>query len=77
MFKTLGTPTRENWPEAVNFMTPPFDWYQSFPGKSWEELLPDVDQQSRDLVTKLVCFESGQRLTAAEVCISLLTFVLD
>jgi serine/threonine protein kinase len=77
MFKTLGTPTRENWPEAVNFTTPPFDWYQSFPGKSWEELLPDVDQQSRDLVTKLVCFESGQRLTAAEVCISILTFVLD
>ena len=68
MFKTLGTPTRESWPEAVNFTTPPFDWYQSFPGKSWEEILMAVDEKSKDLVTRLVCFESGQRLTAAEVC---------
>jgi len=66
MFKTLGTPTRESWPEAVNFTTPPFDWYQSFPEKTWEQLLPGVDEKSKELVTKLVCFESGQRLTAAE-----------
>ena len=69
MFKTLGTPTRETWPEAVDFTTPPFDWYQSFPGKSWDEILVSVDGKAKDLVTKLVCFESGQRLTATEVCI--------
>lgn len=67
MFKTLGTPTRETWPEAVSFTTPPFEWYQTFPGKNWDELLPGADEQSKDLVTKLVCFESGQRLTAPEV----------
>jgi cyclin-dependent kinase len=67
MFKTLGTPTRDTWPEAINFTTPPFDWYQSFPGRTWDELLPGVNETSKGLVTKLVCFESGQRLTAAEV----------
>lgn len=67
MFKTLGTPTRESWPEAVKFTTPPFDWYQTFPGKTWDALLPGVDEQSKNLVTKLVCFESGQRLTATQV----------
>lgn len=68
MFKTLGTPTRETWPEAASFSTPPFEWYQEFQGKSWEELLPDVDEKGRDLVTRLVCYESGRRITAKEVC---------
>jgi cyclin-dependent kinase len=68
MFKTLGTPTKEIWPEAINFTTPPFEWYQNFPGNSWEELLPNVEEEAKDLVTKLVRFESGQRLTALEVC---------
>jgi len=67
MFKTIGTPTKETWPEALNFTTPPFDWYQVFPGHSWEELLSEVGENGRDLVTKLVCFESGNRLTAAQV----------
>ena len=70
MFKTLGTPTRDTWPEAVNFTTPPFEWYQSFPGKSWDELLPGVGEEPKALVTQLVLFESGQRLTALQVCSS-------
>lgn len=67
MFKTLGTPTRETWPEAVNFTTPPFEWYQIFPGNSWEELLPDSKEGIRGLAKKMVCYESGQRLTAAQI----------
>jgi cyclin-dependent kinase len=64
IFKTLGTPTKESWPEAVHFTTPPFEWYQEFPGKSWDELLPQVGEISRNLVTKMVCYESGARVTA-------------
>lgn len=67
MFKTLGTPTKETWPEAVTFTTPPFEWYQEFSGKSWEELLPDVDDEIRDLAKQILCYESGRRLTAVEV----------
>jgi len=66
MFKTLGTPTEETWPEAMNFTTPPFKWYQEFPGKPWKELLPNVGEVENDLVQQLVVFESGKRLTAAE-----------
>ncbi|KAF8852425.1 serine/threonine-protein kinase csk1 [Acephala macrosclerotiorum] len=66
MFKTIGTPTEETWPEAVNFTTPPFKWYQVFPGKPWEELLSGVGEIERDLVQKLVVYESGKRLKAAE-----------
>lgn len=68
IFKTLGTPTKETWPEAAEFSTPPFEWYQEFPGHSWEELLPEVNEKVRDLVKRLVCYESGRRLTADEVC---------
>ena len=68
MFKTLGTPTRENWPEAEQFTTPPFEWYQEFPGRTWEELLPGVREEQREVVKGLVCFESRRRLTAKQVC---------
>jgi serine/threonine protein kinase len=67
MFKTLGTPTKDTWPEAADFSTPPFEWYQEFPGHSWEELLPGVGGDAKDLVKGLVCYESGKRLTAAQV----------
>ncbi|RDL33799.1 Uncharacterized protein BP5553_08167 [Venustampulla echinocandica] len=66
IFKTIGTPTRETWPEAASFSTPPFEWYQDFPGKSWDELLPDTDERARDLVKRLVCYERRHRLTATE-----------
>jgi len=69
IFKTLGTPTKETWPEATSFSTPPFEWYQEFPGHSWEELLPGVREDAIDLVKGLVCYESGKRFTAAEVSI--------
>jgi cyclin-dependent kinase len=67
IFKTIGTPTKSTWPEAISFSTPPFDWYQEFPGESWDGLLPGVDDISKDLVKKLVLYESGHRLTASEV----------
>jgi cyclin-dependent kinase len=67
MFKTIGTPTKETWPEAVHFTTPPFEWYQEFPGNSWDELLPDASEEQKDLIKKLVLYESGWRVTASEV----------
>jgi hypothetical protein len=54
-------------PGSASFSTPPFKWYQEFSGKQWEELLPDSSPDARDLVTRLVCFESGSRATATEV----------
>ncbi|CAK7264351.1 mitogen-activated protein kinase [Sporothrix epigloea] len=65
IFKTLGTPTRETWPEAAHFRTPPFDMYRVFEPRPWEAVLPDVDEDLRDIVAALVKYNST-RLTAEE-----------
>jgi cyclin-dependent kinase len=67
MFKTIGTPTIETWPEALHFSTPPFQWYQIFAGHPWDELLPEAGDEERDLVQWLVRYESRERLTASKV----------
>lgn len=66
IFKTLGTPTRETWPEAASFKTPPFEIYRMFDGQPWETILPDVSPDVRDLVSSLVRYDS-KRATADEV----------
>ncbi|OHE97289.1 hypothetical protein CORC01_07344 [Colletotrichum orchidophilum] len=65
IFKTLGTPTRETWPEASSFKTPPFEMYRKFDGQPWTEILPEVDPQVRDLISGLVRFDS-KRATAEQ-----------
>ncbi|KAG6005194.1 hypothetical protein E4U43_000620 [Claviceps pusilla] len=66
MIKTLGTPTEETWPEAKTFKVSPFELWAVFPQRSWEEILPDVHAPFRDLVARLLRFESGDRMTAEE-----------
>ncbi|KAK7712868.1 mitogen-activated protein kinase [Botryosphaeria dothidea] len=65
-FQSLGTPNDEMWPEAKNFR----DWgkmqFYEYPPKPWTELLSDCEDSARDLVSKLVVYESSQRLTATE-----------
>ncbi|KAJ3943037.1 mitogen-activated protein kinase [Colletotrichum fioriniae] len=65
IFKTLGTPTREAWPEATSFKTPPFEMYRMFDGQPWTEILPEVDPHMRDLISSLVRFDS-KRATAEQ-----------
>lgn len=66
VFKTLGTPTAETWPEAARFKVSPFELWTTFPGRSWEEILPDVDVAFRNVVAATVRY--SQRATAQEVC---------
>ncbi|KAK8183277.1 cell division protein kinase [Phyllosticta capitalensis] len=66
-FKTLGTPDLEVWSGAKDCK----DWgkmeFYKYPPKPWEEVLPpNCDEKARDLVSKLVQYESSTRLTAAE-----------
>lgn len=42
--------------------------FTEYPSKAWEEILPGVQGEERDLVSKLVAYESADRLTAEEVC---------
>lgn len=69
IFKTMGTPTAETWPEATSFKVTPFELWTVFPQRTWEEILPGVGRSLRDLVVRLVRFESGSRDTADEVCL--------
>ena len=42
-----------------------------YPPKPWAEILPRASEQARDLISRLVVYESADRITAEEV--SLLT----
>ncbi|KAL0472022.1 cell division protein kinase [Neurospora intermedia] len=65
IFKTIGSPTRESWPEAVSFRTPPFDIYREFERRSWDKILPDVTEDWRELISGLVKYDS-KRATAEQ-----------
>ncbi|KAH6971592.1 kinase-like domain-containing protein [Ilyonectria sp. MPI-CAGE-AT-0026] len=71
IFKTLGTPTPETWPEAKAFKISPFELWTVFPARPWDVILPDVDPDLRHLVASLVRYD-GQRATAEQVCITFL-----
>ena len=47
------------------------DWgkmaFVQFPGKPWEDILPGVETEARDLVEKLVRYQSTERMNAEEV----------
>ncbi|KAL4815610.1 kinase-like domain-containing protein [Aspergillus spinulosporus] len=66
IFTTLGTPDEQTWPESEKLP----DWgkieFYKYPAKPWDEVLQGSSSNGRDLVSKLVLYESGQRLSAAE-----------
>ncbi|KAH8847782.1 hypothetical protein MCOR27_001901 [Pyricularia oryzae] len=66
IFKTIGSPTAETWPEAVNFKTPPFRMYQTIQGKTWDDILDGVQPDFADLVRAMIKYESKTRVTAAQ-----------
>ncbi|KAJ0424844.1 kinase-like domain-containing protein [Aspergillus carlsbadensis] len=66
IFTTLGTPDQDSWPETK--ILP--DWgkieFYKYSAKDWDEILPGSSSNGRDLVSKLVCYESGQRMSAEQ-----------
>ncbi|KAL5614635.1 hypothetical protein BROUX41_004734 [Berkeleyomyces rouxiae] len=67
IFKTLGTPTRETWPEAGSFRTPPFDIYAVFEGQPRDEIFAGLEDDLCEVAENLVVYESSRRWTAEEV----------
>jgi cyclin-dependent kinase len=72
IFKTIGSPTRETWPEAANFKTPPFEMYRPFEQHTWEEILPRTRPDFRSLIASLVHYNSD-RATASQASTQLKT----
>lgn len=68
VFKTLGTPTPETWPEAKDFKVTPFELWTVFPQRRWDVILPTVDAEFRQAVAAVVTYAG--RSTAQEVCSS-------
>ncbi|GAP86396.1 putative cell division protein kinase [Rosellinia necatrix] len=66
IFKTIGSPTCDSWPEAMHFKTPPFDMYRSFEGQKWEDLLPDIELELRDIIISLVKYSGASRFSASQ-----------
>lgn len=75
IFRTVGSPTRESWPEAKGLRTPPFDMYRAFEARPWEEILPSVGAEWRELIAAMVRY-GGTRVTAEEVSSSLCLLLL-
>ncbi|KAF1738425.1 Serine/threonine-protein kinase csk1 [Beauveria bassiana] len=65
IFKTMGTPTPETWPEAREFQVSPFEMWTVFPQRSWREILPDVESDWLEMIESTVRF--SKRATAKEV----------
>ncbi|KAJ5975661.1 hypothetical protein N7481_009368 [Penicillium waksmanii] len=66
IFKALGTPDEQRWPEIHQLP----DWgkveFHPLPSQSWDEILPGTSSNGRDLVRHLLCYESQQRFSAEE-----------
>ncbi len=47
------------------------DWgkmsFHMYPPKPWAEILPNASERGRDLVSRLVTYQSSDRMTAKEV----------
>ena len=67
IFETLGTPDDETWPEARGFSAWGKMQFKVYPKVGWEEVLPEAEPEARELVGRLVRFESGERMVAGEV----------
>ncbi|KAF2795343.1 Mo25-domain-containing protein [Melanomma pulvis-pyrius CBS 109.77] len=67
IFKKLGTPDLTVWPEAASLR----DWgkmqFHEYPPQPWPSLLPKASKVECDLVGELVRYESGARMTAAQL----------
>jgi hypothetical protein len=57
------------------------DWgkmrFTQYARKAWEKILPGLQPQERDLVSKLLVYESGDRLSAEEVCSTVIRCVFS
>ncbi|KAF4549020.1 Protein kinase domain-containing protein 17 [Elsinoe fawcettii] len=53
IFETLGTPNLKVWPEATDYP----DWgkmaFKEYPGKSWQDILPQASIEAQDFVSRL------------------------
>jgi cyclin-dependent kinase len=65
IFKTLGTPKEHDWPTMKDLP----DYRDDFPAYTRKDLaviVPGLDEQGYDLLTKMLCYDPAQRPTCVE-----------
>ncbi|NXI48768.1 CDK3 kinase, partial [Chloroceryle aenea] len=73
IFRTLGTPTEATWPGVTQLP----DYKQDFPQwarKKMKEIVPNLDQDGRDLLVQLLLYDPSRRISA-KAALSHLFFV--
>ena len=59
----IGTPSIDEWPETCSL---PWNTYANLSGTSLYSLVPDICPQGKDLLERMLTFDSGTRITASE-----------
>jgi len=63
IFRTLGTPTEETWPGVSQYR----DFKATFPKwgpRSLSTLLPDLEPEGLDLLSRMLVYEPGKRISS-------------
>lgn len=70
MLHTLGTPTKDTWPDLTSLPDYNKITFTASPGLDWNEIVPDVDVYTLDLMKSLVQYNHKQRPSAKEVTVN-------
>jgi serine/threonine protein kinase len=65
IFQILGTPSEETFPGVTSYK----DFKSTFPhwrAQGLAHLLPNLDANGLDLVTKMVCYDPARRISARD-----------
>ncbi|NXY92469.1 CDK3 kinase, partial [Alcedo cyanopectus] len=63
IFRILGTPTEATWPGVTQLP----DYKRDFPQwavKEMKEIVPNLDQDGRDLLVQLLLYDPSRRISA-------------
>ncbi len=61
----MGTPDTDSWPDVKSL--PHFkDSFPNFKPKSLEEILPYLDSNGINLLSKMLCYDPNKRITAKQ-----------
>lgn len=63
IFQVLGTPSYDEWPTDVSLG---WDAFPQRQGVSLKTIIPNIDDNALDLITKMLTFNPHVRLTAAQ-----------
>ncbi|KAK9361568.1 kinase-like domain-containing protein [Lipomyces starkeyi] len=67
IFRKLGTPDLQQWPEANQFSAFVHIQFIRYPPQSFDQMLPNAPQEVIEVIAGLLRYESRQRIAAAKL----------